>query len=171
MTLLATEATTSAKFVSFSVPTWAWVALVVGLVTLLLLDVVLVHRKPHVITVREALIESSVWITLGLSFGLVILLWQGGQASGEYYAGYLIEKALSIDNVFVWAVIMNYFAVPAAYQFRVLFWGVFGALVLRGIFIFAGVALLEQFSWLLYVFGAFLLFTAYRMISHRGKEM
>jgi tellurite resistance protein TerC len=131
----------------------------------------LVHRKPHEISLREAIIESAVWITIGLSFGLVILFWQGGQAAGEYYAGYLIEKSLSIDNVFVWAVILSYFAVPKMYQFRVLFWGVFGALVLRGIFIFAGVALIERFDWVLYIFGAFLLYSAYKLAAHRDSEI
>ncbi len=168
--VLATEAST-ADFARFDVPGVVWAALVAGIVVLLLLDLLLVHRTPHAVGLREAIIESSVWIALGLSFGLVLLWWQGGQVAGEYYAGYLIEKSLSIDNVFVWAVILSYFKVPAAYQFRVLFWGVFGALVLRAIFIFAGVALIEQFGWLLYVFGAFLLFTAYRMISHRDVEV
>src|SRR3546814_170971 len=92
-------------------------------------------------------------------------LWQGGDAAGEYYAGYLIEKSLSIDNVFVWALVMSYFGVPQKYQFRVLFWGIFGALVLRAIFIFGGVAILERFSWVIYVFGAFLLFTAIRLLT------
>lgn len=110
-------------------------------------------------------------MAVGLSFGLVMLWWQGGPAAGEYYAGYLIEKSLSVDNVFVWAVLFSYFAVPPQYQFRVLFWGVFGALVLRGIFIFAGVALLEAFDWLLYVFGAFLVFTAFKIARHSGSEV
>ncbi|MGI9016348.1 MAG: TerC family protein [Euzebya sp.] len=167
--VLATEAGAARQnFVSFDVPPWVWGALGVGIVVLLLADVLLVHRKPHTIHMKEAVTESAVWITIGLSFGLVILLWQGGQAAGEYYAGYLIEKSLSIDNVFVWAVILNYFAVPPKYQFRVLFWGVFGALVLRGIFIFAGVALIERFDWVLYVFGAFLLYSAYKLAAHRG---
>jgi TerC family integral membrane protein len=101
---------------------------------------------------------------------VVLVFWQGGQAAGEYYAGFLIEKSLSIDNVFVWAVIFSFFAVPAAYQFRVLFWGIFGALVLRGIFIFAGVSLIERFDWVLYVFGAFLLYTAVRIARHDESE-
>ncbi len=105
------------------------------------------------------------------AFTLVILAWQGTSASGEYLAGYLIEKSLSIDNVFVWAVILNYFAVPAAYQYRVLFWGIFGALVLRALFIFAGVALIETFDWILYVFGAFLIFTAFRIARHDNAEI
>lgn len=106
------------------------------------------------------------WISIGLGFGLVILGWHGAAAAGEYYSGFLIEKSLSIDNVFVWALLFTYFAVPRAYQHRVLFWGIFGALALRAAFIFAGVALIERFSWVILVFGAFLLFTAVRLITH-----
>src|SRR6186997_1137618 len=95
----------------------------------------------------------------------------GGTAAGQYLSGYLIEESLSIDNVFVWAVILTFFAVPAAYRFRVLFWGIFGALVLRAIFIFAGVALVEQFDWVLYVFGAFLLWTALKIARHDEAEV
>jgi tellurite resistance protein TerC len=111
-----------------------------------------------------------VWISLGLAFGVVLLVWQGGQAGGEYYAGFLIEKSLSIDNVFVWAVIFSFFAVPREFQFRVLFWGIFGALVLRGMFIFAGVSLIERFEWILYIFGAFLLYTAWKIAHHDEDE-
>jgi tellurite resistance protein TerC len=153
-------------FASFDVPTWAWAALIGAIVAMLIVDLLLVHRTAHVITIKEAAIESAVWISLGLAFGLVLLGWQGGQASGEYYAGFLIEKSLSIDNVFVWAVIFSFFAVPREFQFRVLFWGIFGALVLRGIFIFAGVSLIERFEWILYVFGAFLLYTAWKIAHH-----
>jgi tellurite resistance protein TerC len=138
---------------------------------MLVADLLLVHRTAHVITFKEAAMESAVWIGLGLSFTLVVLGWQGGQAAGEYLSGYLIEKSLSVDNVFVWAVIFNYFAVPAAYQFRVLFWGIFGALVLRAVFIFAGVALIEQFEWVLYIFGAFLIITAVRIARHDEAEV
>jgi len=119
---------------------------------------------------KEAAIESAVWISLGLAFGLVLLGWQGGQAAGEYYAGFLIEKSLSIDNVFVWAVIFSFFAVPREYQFRVLFWGIFGALVLRGVFIVAGVSLIERFDWILYLFGVFLLYTAWKIAHHDESE-
>ncbi len=122
-------------------------------------------------TFRAAAVESAVWIALGLSFALVMLWWQGGTAAGEYLAGYLIEKSLSVDNVFVWAVIFSYFGVPREYQFRVLFWGIFGALVLRSIFIFAGVALIESFDWILYLFGAFLLYTAVKIARHGGAEV
>ena len=109
------------------------------IVVLLVGDLLIVHRRPHAVTFREAAIESAVWITLGLAFTFVLGWVAGGAAAGEYLSGYLIEKSLSIDNVFVWAVIFAYFGVPRRYQFRVLFWGIFGALVLRAVFIFAGV--------------------------------
>jgi len=161
----------SGNFASFAVPLWVWGALVAAIVALLLADLLLVHRKAHVITIRAAAIESAVWIAIGLSFTAVLAWWQGGGAAGEYLSGYLIEKSLSVDNVFVWAVIFSYFSVPAAYQFRVLFWGIFGALVLRAIFIFAGVALIETFDWVLYIFGAFLLVTAVRIARHSETEI
>jgi tellurite resistance protein TerC len=141
-----------------------------AIVAMLIVDLLLGHRTAHVITIKEAAIESAVWISIGLAFGLILLVWQGGQASSEYYAGFLIEKSLSIDNVFVWAVIFSFFAVPREYQFRVLFWGIFGALVLRGIFIFAGVSLIQRFEWILYIFGAFLLYTAWRIAHHDESE-
>ena len=111
-----------AEFASFDVPVWVWGALVAVIVVLLLIDLLLVHRTPHVISFREAAAESAVWVTLGIALAFVMLWWQGGQAAGEYFAGYLIEKSLSVDNVFVWAVLFSYFAVPPQYQFRVLFW-------------------------------------------------
>ena len=162
---------TATKFADIDVPNWAWLALVAGISVLLLVDLLLVHRTAHVITFKEAAIESAVWIAVALGFGVLMLQVFGGQAGGEYFAGYLIEKSLSIDNVFVWAVIFSYFNVPAQYRFRVLFWGVFGALVLRAIFIFAGVALVEAFDWILYVFGAFLIFTAVKVARHSGTEV
>jgi tellurite resistance protein TerC len=138
---------------------------------LLLVDLLVLHRKPHVIPIKEAAIETAVWVTIGLSFGLAILAWHGGQAAGEYWTGYVLELSLSVDNVFVWAVILTFFAVPAQYQFRVLFWGVFGALVLRAGFIFAGVALIERFTVVLYVFGAILLWSAYKIARHDEDEV
>ncbi|HLM18772.1 MAG TPA: TerC/Alx family metal homeostasis membrane protein, partial [Acidimicrobiia bacterium] len=133
-------------------------------------DLLVVHRTAHVITLREAAIESAVWILIGLAFGVVLALWQGGAAAGEYYAGFLIEKSLSIDNVFVWAVIFAFFAVPREFQFRVLFWGIFGALVMRAIFIFAGTALIEEFWWMLLVFGVVLLFSGFKVLRHKENE-
>ncbi len=167
---LATEAA-STNFVELHVVAWEWIALVVVVVGLLLADLLIVHRTAHEISFREAMVESGVWIAIALAFGLVVLWGWGAAAAGEYYAGYLIEKSLSIDNVFVWAVILGYFKVPPKYQFRVLFWGVFGALVLRAIFIFAGVALLERFDWLLFVFGAFLLYTAWKLAQPDDHEV
>jgi tellurite resistance protein TerC len=160
-----------ATFVELDVPPWAWGALLAGIAILLLADLLIVHRRPHAVSLREAGIESAVWITIGLSFTGVIAWAFGGSAAGEYLAGYLIEKSLSVDNVFVWAVIFSYFAVPAKYQFRVLFWGIFGALILRAVFIFAGVALIETFDWILYIFGAFLLYTAVKIARHQGAEV
>jgi tellurite resistance protein TerC len=158
------SSSTSDKFVSFDVPGWVWAAFAVVVLAMLLIDLLVVHREAHAVSTKEAAIESAIWISIGLAFGLVLLAWQGGDAAGEYYAGYLIEKSLSIDNVFVWALVMSYFGVPQEYQFRVLFWGIFGALVLRALFIFGGVAILERFHWVIYVFGAFLLFTAIRLL-------
>lgn len=168
--ILAAPPPGAENFASFDVPSWAWIGLIGVIVALLIADLLLVHRTAHVISIKEASIESAVWITLGLLFGVVMIVWQGGQAGGEYYAGFLIEKSLSVDNVFVWAVILSFFRVPAQYQFRVLFWGIFGALVLRGIFIFAGVALIERFDWILYFFGAFLIYTAFKIARHDESE-
>lgn len=166
----AAAAASDSPFASFDVPVWLWLGLVGAIVVMLVVDLLLVHRTVHVITTKEATIESAIWISIGLAFGVVLLVWQGGQAGGEYYAGFLIEKSLSIDNVFVWAVIFSFFGVPREYQFRVLFWGIFGALVLRGIFIFAGVELIERFEWILYIFGAFLLYTAWKIAHHDASQ-
>jgi tellurite resistance protein TerC len=172
LALLASESSGSREnFASFDVPIWVWIGFLALISGLLIIDLLLVHRKPHAPSFKEAAIESAVWISLGVAFTGAIFAWHGGQAAGEYISGYLIEKSLSVDNVFVWALIMSYFAVPRAFQFRVLFWGVFGALVLRFIFIFAGVALLEQFEWLLFVFGAFLLVTAARLLRSDEDEV
>jgi tellurite resistance protein TerC len=166
----AAAETSSEDFASFDVPIWAWVALIGAIAAMLIFDLLAVHRTAHVITIKEAAIESAVWISIGLLFGVIMIIWQGGQAGGEYYAGFLIEKSLSVDNVFVWAVIFSFFAVPREYQFRVLFWGIFGALVLRAAFIFAGVSLIERFDWVLYVFGAFLLYTAVKIARHDESQ-
>ena len=159
------------NFARFDVAPWQWAAFVALVATLLLADMLVLHREPKVIPLKHAAIESAVWISIGLAFGLIVLTWLGGQAAGEYWSGYLIEQSLSVDNVFVWAVILSYFAVPAQFQFRVLFWGIFGALVLRALFIFAGVALIEAFSWVLYIFGAFLLYTGFKIARHDEVEV
>ena len=152
------------KFVDVDVAATWWIALLVLIGVLLLIDLLVVHRESHEIKTREAAIESAVWISIGLAFGLAVWVGFGGAAAGEYYSGYLIEKSLSVDNVFVWALILSYFKIPPRYQHRVLFWGIFGALVMRAIFIFAGIALIEKFDWVLYVFGGFLLFTAGKLV-------
>src|SRR5919107_1855320 len=159
------------KFADINVPLWGWAALLAGITALLIGDLLIVHRRPHAISLREAGIERAVWIAIGVGFTAVMALWFGGGAAGEYITGYLIEKSLSIDNVFVWAVLFSYFAVPKEYQFRVLFWGIFGALIMRAIFIFAGVALIERFDWVLYIFGAFLVVTAVRIARHSEAEV
>jgi tellurite resistance protein TerC len=169
--MVASESTSQDdNFASFHVPIWIWVAFLAFITALLIVDLLVVHRRPHAPTTKEAAIESAVWISIGVAFTGVIFAWHGGQAATEYISGYLIEKSLSVDNVFVWALIMSYFAVPRAYQFRVLFWGIFGALVLRFVFIFVGVSLLNRFEWMLFVFGAFLLVTAVRMLRSGDEE-
>jgi tellurite resistance protein TerC len=161
----------STSFVELDVHWWMWVALVAFIVSLLIVDLVVVHREAHDISTREAAIESIVWVSIGLAFTGVIWWGFSGAAASEYISGYLIEKSLSVDNVFVWALIFSYFKVPPKYQHRVLFWGIFGALVLRAIFIFAGVELIERFDWILYLFGAFLLYTAIKLLRGDDEEM
>ena len=168
--LAAADAAGRQNFASFEVHPWQWGALLGGITVLLVADLLIVHRKPHVITFKEAAIESAIWISIGVAFTGLMFGWHGGQAATEYISGFLIEKSLSIDNVFVWAVIFSFFGVPRQYQFRVLFWGIFGALVLRAVFIFAGVALIERFEWVLYVFGVFLLYTAWKIAHHDETE-
>jgi tellurite resistance protein TerC len=151
------------------VPLWAWAA-VLGVILAMLAVDLFAHRREHVVSVREAAVWSAIWVSLGLGFGVVVWFAYGAQAGGEYFAGYLIEKSLAIDNVFVFALIFSYFAVPRKYQHRVLFYGVLGALVFRAIFIAGGVVLIERFSWILYVFGAFLVITGWKMYRHRDTE-
>jgi tellurite resistance protein TerC len=152
------------KFVDLNVSDWAWPVTIVIIVALLLFDILLLNRHAHAPTFRRAAIETIGWVIVGVTFGVVMVISYGGTAGGEWFSGYLIEYSLSIDNVFVWALILAYFKVPPQYQRRVLFWGVFGALVLRAAFIFAGVALITRFEWMLFIFGAFLLYTAGKLL-------
>jgi tellurite resistance protein TerC len=168
-TLAATSTSDSDSFVDIDVPVVAWAGLLAAIVVMLTVDLVL-HRGSREPTPGRALIESLAWVTCGLSFAAVVWAAWGSQATGEYLAGYLIEKSLSVDNVFVWAVIFSTFAIPLRYQHRVLFWGVFGALVLRAVFIAAGVALIARFWWLLVVFGVFLVYTGLKVLRHRADE-
>jgi tellurite resistance protein TerC len=154
-----------------TVDIWIWLALVAFIGVLLVLDLFVFHREAHEVSFREATLFSAFWIAIGVGFGMVILLWQGGEKGGEYFAGYLIEKALSVDNVFVFAMLFAYFAVPPKYQHRVLFWGVIGALAMRGIFILLGAELLETYDWIVYLFGALLIGTGLRMLTHKHEDV
>jgi tellurite resistance protein TerC len=137
---------------------------------MLLVDL-LMHRQAHVIGLREAATWSVIWVAIGLAVGGVIWWGYGSEFGLQYYAGYVIEKSLAVDNVFVWAVIFGYFAVPKRYQHRVLFFGVVGALVFRAVFIAAGSALIASAAWVLYVFGAFLILTGVRMMLQRSEHV
>ena len=152
------------------VPFWAWAAVLAVILAMLAIDL-FAHRTAHVVSVREAALWSAVWVSLGLGFGGVVWWAYGAQAGGEYYAGYLIEKSLAVDNVFVFALMFTYFAVPREYQHRVLFYGVLGALVFRATFIAGGVVLIENFAWILYLFGAFLVLTGWKMFTHRNNQL
>lgn len=151
--------------------TFYWVAFNVFVLIMLALDLGVFNRKAHVISVKEALIWSVVWVGLALLFNAGIWYWFGDRKALEFLTGYLIEKSLSVDNIFVFILVFTYFKVPALYQHKVLFWGVLGALVMRAIFIYAGLALLEQFHWIIYVFGAFLVFTGFKMMVQKEKEI
>jgi TerC family integral membrane protein len=154
-----------------SVPLWAYGAFAAFVALMLALDLLVFHRHQREVSLREAAWFSALWIALGLGFGLLIWWWQGPSQAGAYYAGYVVEKALSVDNVFVFALIFGYFATPARLQHRVLFWGVIGAIAMRVVFIAAGAALLGAFHWILYLFGAFLVYTGYRLARHRGHQI
>ena len=157
------------QFVDLDVPAWAWLALAATIAVMLGIDLYR-HRDDHGPSQKEALIESPIWVSFGLAFGGVIALAFGAQATTEYLSGYVIEKSLSVDNVFVWAMLFATFKIPLKYQHRVLFWGIFGALLLRGIFIWAGTALIAKFWWVLLVFGALLIVTGLKILRHRNDE-
>ena len=152
-------------------PLWFWIAFHIGVFAVLAIDLVGFNRKAHVITIREATIWSIVWVTLSLSFNALVWHLKGPQAALEFFTGYLIEYSLSVDNIFVFVLIFTYFQVPKKYQHRVLVWGIIGALIMRGIMIGVGVALVERFHFVLYLFGAFLLITGVRMLVSKGEEI
>jgi tellurite resistance protein TerC len=152
------------------VSSWLWLAVLGVIVGMLAVDL-FAHRRAHVIGVREAAAWSAVWVALGIAFGAWVWWAHGAEFGQQYFAGYLIEKSLAVDNVFVWAIIFTFFAVPREYQHRVLFFGVLGALVFRGLFIAGGSVLIASFGWVLYLFAAFLLWTGYRMIRQRDEHI
>ena len=158
------------KFVDISVPAWGWVALLVVIVSMLLFDILVLHRRAHVIHTKEAAIESAVWVGIGLSFTLVMWVAFERAAAVEYISGYLIEQSLSIDNVFVWAMIFTHFKVPRESQHRTLFWGIFGALVMRITFIFLGIAVITRFNIVMIGFGLFLIYTGVKVLRSGDED-
>jgi tellurite resistance protein TerC len=152
------------------VPLWVWILFNVVVLSILALDLGVFNRHAHVVTVREALTWTSVWVSLSLIFNIVIWQWQGGTKGIEFLTGYLIEYSLSVDNIFVFVLLFTYFKVPAQYQHRVLFWGIIGALIMRGIMIAIGAALISRFQWILLLFGVFLIFTGIRLGLRREES-
>lgn len=148
-----------------------WSVFTLVIVTMLLLDLGIFHKKAHSVNFKESLIWTIVWITLAMLFGVGIYFFYGHQKALEYVTGYLLEKSLSVDNIFVFVMIFTYFKVPKIYQHKVLFWGVLSAVILRGIFIAAGIALIEQFSVVIYIFGAFLIFTGIKMFFKKDDDI
>jgi tellurite resistance protein TerC len=138
---------------------------------MLALDLGVFHRKTHDVSLKEALTWTFVWVFLAMVFNTIIFYWRGQQQALEFFTGYLVEKALSIDNIFVFIMIFGYFQIPSKYQHKVLFWGILGALIMRVIFIFAGVALIEKFHFTIYLFGALLIYTGYKMFYHNNATI
>src|SRR6476469_1764977 len=158
-------------YVMIATTIWTWVGFTIFVLGMLALDLGVFNRKTHTVSIKEALIWSFVWITLALTFNVGLFFFVGSEVALQFLTGYLIEKSLSVDNIFVFVLIFAAFGVPAAYQHRVLFWGVLGALVMRGALIGLGTALIASFSWVLYLFGAFLVITGIRMARPAVHEM
>ncbi len=141
------------------------------ILAMLALDLGVGHKKSHVVSFKEAVGWSAIWIALALLFNLLIYVWRGPEIALQFLAGYLIEESLSVDNLFVFLLIFKYFHVPSLYLHRVLFWGILGAIVMRALFIAAGIALVTRFHWAIYLFGAFLVFTGIKMAFQKDKEL
>ncbi len=148
-----------------------WIAFNAFVVLMLVLDLAVFHRKPHAIKFGEALVSSVMWIALAAAFAVFVYYWRGRATSLEFVTGYLVEESLSVDNLFVFLLIFRYFRVPSSYQHKVLFWGILGALIMRGIFILAGVSLIRRFHWIIYVFGAFLIYTGIQLFRQKEQEI
>lgn len=152
-------------------PLWIWIAFNAGVLAMLALDLGVFHRKAHAVSLREAAAWTVVWVTLSVLFGGWVW-WRAGHEQGlQFFTGFVIEYSLSVDNIFVFVLLFSYFAVPAEYQHRVLFWGILAALVMRGVFIGLGVAIIERFGWVLYLFGVFLVVTGLKMFRHETLEV
>jgi tellurite resistance protein TerC len=154
-----------------NVPVLAWVGVLSVILAMVFVDLLVFNRQAHEIRVREAAVWTGVWLCLGLGFGAIVYWHWGAVHAGQYLAGYLLEKSLAVDNLFVFAVVFAAFGIPLRHQHRVLFWGILGALLLRGGFIAGGVALLHSFHWAIYLFGALLLYTAWRTWTHRNRAV
>jgi tellurite resistance protein TerC len=148
-----------------------WILFNAFVLLMLAIDLGIFHRKTHEVSLKEALTWTFIWIFLALVFNAIIYYWKGQQKALEFFTGYLIEKALSVDNIFVFIMIFSYFQIPSKYQHKVLFWGILGALIMRVIFIFAGVAVIEKFHFTIYVFGALLIYTGYKMFNHNNAQI
>jgi len=148
-----------------------WVGFNIFVLAMLALDLGIFHRRAHIVGIKEALIWSAIWIILALTFNLGIYFWRGPETALEFLTGYLIEKSLSVDNLFVFLMIFSYFNVDSLYQHKVLFWGILGALITRAIFIATGITLIQNFHWVIYVFGAFLILTGIRMAIRKEKKI
>lgn len=150
---------------------WLWIGFNLFVLAMLALDLGVFHRKAHAVSIKEASIWSVVWITLALAFNAGVYFLSGPEPALQFFTGYLIEKSLSVDNIFVFALLFSSFSVPSASQHRVLFWGILGALVMRGVLIVLGASLLDAFHWIIYLFGAFLIFTGIRMAFQKETEL
>ena len=150
---------------------WLWIGFNAFVLVMLALDLGVFHRKAHVVSFKESIAWTVVWVTLALLFNLGVAHYMGDQKGLEFFTGYVIEKSLSVDNVFVFALLFSYFAVPPLYQHKVLFWGILGALIMRAIMIFLGAAIIAKFTWVIYVFGAFLILTGIKMVVKREEEI
>ena len=148
-----------------------WIGFNVFVLLMLALDLGVFNRKDHEIKIKEALIWSGVWIFLALLFNAIIYYTKGAEPAMQFLTGYVIEKSLSIDNIFVFVLVFSYFKVPSLYQHRVLFWGIIGALIMRAIFIVAGITLIEKFHWIIYIFGAFLVLTGIKLAINNGTKI
>lgn len=148
-----------------------WIFFNVFVLVMLAVDLGIFNRKAHKINIKEAIIWTGVWITLAMCFNWLIYNWKGPVKALEFFTGYIIEKSLSLDNIFVFALIFSYFRIPDLHQHKILFWGIIGALIMRAAFIFAGMALLEKFHWMIYVFGMVLIYTGYKMLRQKHKNI